>query len=64
MPRKEVRALTAQDFWNGLSVGRLAEQQAVYSIEHLEALFGDFWPTEESADEVIKEIYSRRRDRA
>ena len=52
---------TSSGFWQGLGIDELAQAQKVQPVEHLEVLYGDFWPANENVDDVVREIYQRRR---
>ena len=52
---------TNSGFWQGPGIEELAQAQEVQPVEHLEVLHTDFWPANENVDDLIREIYRRRR---
>ncbi len=51
-----------RDFWNPKSLDEIIDTSPARPISDIEALFGDFWPDEESADDFNRYIYSQRRE--
>lgn len=52
-----------QDFFTPpLTLDQLAEEQGVKPISDVNTLLGNFWPEDESADDVVKTIRAWRND--
>ena len=49
------------DFWQPPTLEQLIQSQQTQPITDLSDLEADFWPTEESADEIIEYIYQQRK---
>lgn len=54
------RELPATDFWQPRSIEQIAQAQSVPPVEDISTLRVDFWPEDESADDVIDYIYQQR----
>ena len=52
----------AQAFYEGPSLAALAVSQGITPVQDFDQLLGDFWPADESADDVIRAVKSWRRD--
>ena len=52
----------AADFWQPETLEQQAEAQGVRPVERIGDLAADFWPEDESVDQVIDSIYEQRRD--
>jgi hypothetical protein len=50
------------DFKKSLTVQELIEKQKTKPVTDIANLGADFWPEEESADDVIRYIYEQRRE--
>ena len=48
------------DFWQGVDLATLAEEQGVYAVDHFEALLGG-WPDDEAIDDFIAAVRDWRR---
>jgi hypothetical protein len=49
-------------FWEPQTLEQTAQAQGVRPIEQIASVAGDFWPEDESADDVIGYIYEQRRE--
>lgn len=48
-------------FWEKKTISELVREQRVVPFNQLEDLTADFWPENESTDEMIEVVYSLRR---
>lgn len=55
-------AQIAEDFWQSQTIEELVAAQQVQPIDAITDLALDFWPDEESADDIIDDIYRQRRE--
>jgi hypothetical protein len=54
--------VAADSFYDHLSPEALAVSQRVTPVMDFDQLLGDFWPADETADDVIRAVKSWRRD--
>jgi hypothetical protein len=54
-------ALNAVTFWSPRSLEELAQDQATPVVSDVRTLAVDFWPADESADDIIDFVAARRR---
>ena len=55
-------SLLEDDFWQPQTIEELVATQRVRPVHDIRELALDFWPDEESADNIIDEIYRQRRE--
>ena len=51
---------SGSSFWQSKTIEQLIQEQQVRPVGNLKDLTVDFWPDEESADELIDYIYQQR----
>ena len=54
-------ALRSAAFWESRSIEDIAGEQQTPVVDSIEALAADFWPEEESADDLLDFIAAQRR---
>lgn len=52
--------LPATDFWQPRPIEQIAQTRLVPPVDDIAALRADFWPEDESADDIIEYIYQQR----
>jgi hypothetical protein len=62
LSRTYQQSAPATDFWGPQTLEERAETQGARPIEQIASLAADFWPEDESADDVIDYIYEQRRE--
>lgn len=51
-----------EDFWNPQSVEELVQAQNKQPVTNIADLAVDFWPEQETADDIIEYIYQQRQE--
>ncbi len=60
--RVQITVEPLPNFWQGMTLAELAEQQTVQPVQQLDDLWGDFWPDDESIDDFVATIRRWRRE--
>jgi hypothetical protein len=50
------------DFWNPQSVEELVRTQNTQPVSNIAELAADFWPEQETADDIIEYLYQQRQE--
>ena len=62
LQRKYQQTLLPVDFWNPQSIEEIARAQNKPPVTDISDLAVDFWPEQETADQVIEYIYQQRQE--
>jgi hypothetical protein len=62
LQRKVQQTLPVVDFWNPQPIEEIARAQNKPPVTDISDLAADFWPEQETADQVIEYIYQQRQE--
>jgi len=60
--RNYLQTLSAEDFWRPKTLEQHIQAQQPQPVADIAGLRADFWPEDESADDLIAYIYEQRRE--
>jgi hypothetical protein len=60
--RNYLQTLPVEGFWKPKTLEQHIQAQQTQPVADIAALCGDFWPEDESSDDLIQYIYEQRRE--
>ena len=60
--RNYLQTLPAEDFWKSKTLEQHLQAQPTRPVVDMAGLQADFWPEDESSDDLIRYIYEQRRE--